>query len=119
MGYIKLSSDIRKSPPFNQFSRSPRPRMRGVEGVEQAGGIDLGVDLRRRQGGVAQQFLDRPQVALAGEQVAGEGVAQGVRRRGRGQPKAPRIEATASCTIRGESGPPLAPTKSGPSGGRA
>ncbi len=32
-----------------------------------------------------------------------------------GRPSAPRIRSIASCTIRGESGPPLAPTNSGPS----
>ncbi len=40
---------------------------------------DLGVLLRGREGGVAEEFLDGAQVGAAIEQVGGEGVAQGVR----------------------------------------
>ena len=36
-----------------------------------------------------------------------------------GNPSAPRSRAITNCTIRGDSGPPLAPTNSGPSGGRS
>src|SRR5690606_27607492 len=57
------------------------PRMRPVIDVEQPRAVDAGIDLRRRQAGVAQQFLDRAQVAAIGEQMRGEGMAQGVRRR--------------------------------------
>jgi hypothetical protein len=39
----------------------------------------VGVDLRRRDVGVAEHLLQRPQVAAAGEQVRGERVAQRVR----------------------------------------
>ena len=59
-------------------------RMGGAVGVEQAVGVDGGVDLRRRQRGVAEQFLDGAEVAAAAEQMGGEGVAQRVRR-GRGR----------------------------------
>ena len=40
---------------------------------------DVGVDLRRRDVGVAEELLHRAQVGAAIEQVAGEGVAQDVR----------------------------------------
>ncbi len=41
--------------------------------------VDVGVLLRRRQAGVAEQLLDRAQVGAGAEQVGGEAVAQGVR----------------------------------------
>lgn len=41
-------------------------------------GGDMGIDLRRRDVGVAQQGLDHPQVSAAFQQVGGEGVAQDV-----------------------------------------
>ena len=44
------------------------------------GGVDLHVALRRRQRGMAQQLLDGAQVAAAGQQVGGKGMAQRVRR---------------------------------------
>ncbi len=45
------------------------------------GDIDVGVALRRRQRGVAEQLLDGPEIAAAGKQVGGEAVTQRVRRR--------------------------------------
>ena len=54
-------------------------------GLDQPVGIDRGVDLRRRQRGVAEQFLDRAQIAAAGEKMRGEGMPQRMRRRGLGQ----------------------------------
>ena len=42
-------------------------------------GREVGVDLGRRDVGVAEHLLDRAQVAAAGEQVGGEAVAQRVR----------------------------------------
>ena len=59
--------------------------MGGVIGCHQPGGIDAGVDLRRRERGVAEQFLDGAQIAAAAEQMRGEGMAQAVRRRRGGQ----------------------------------
>ena len=41
--------------------------------------VDVRVDLRRRDAGVAEHFLHLPQVGAAGEQVRGEAVAQRVR----------------------------------------
>jgi len=43
-------------------------------------GIDRGIDLRRRQRGMAEQFLDRAEVAAASQEMGGEGMPQGVRR---------------------------------------
>ena len=59
-----------------------RARVGGPIGADQAFGIDLGINLRGRQRGVAEQFLDRADVAAASEQVRGERMAQRVRRRG-------------------------------------
>ena len=50
-------------------------------GFEQALGVDAGVTLRRRQRGVTEQLLNRPQIAAARQKVRGKGVAQGVGRR--------------------------------------
>src|SRR6185312_5974589 len=61
-------------------TRAAGARMGLVVDREQGGGVDLGVALRGRQRGVAQQFLDRPQIAAAGEQMGGEAMAQRVRR---------------------------------------
>ncbi len=94
--------------------------MRRVESVHEPGRVDLRVELRRRQGGVAQQFLNAPEIAAARQQVRGERMAQahvGVALSG--SPSMPRISSTASWMMRGDSAPPRAPTKSGPSGGTA
>src|SRR5579864_1990478 len=56
-------------------------RVGGAVGADQALGVDFGIDLRRRQRGMTEQFLDRAEVAAAGEQVRGEGMPQRVRRR--------------------------------------
>ena len=53
--------------------------MRGVERFE-AFARDVGVDLRRRDVGMAEQQLDDAEVGAVVEQVGGEGVAQDVRR---------------------------------------
>src|SRR5262245_46791507 len=55
--------------------------MRALIYVEEPFGIHAGIDLRRRQAGVAEQFLDGPQIAAAAEEVGGEGMAQCMRRR--------------------------------------
>src|SRR5882724_5458455 len=47
--------------------------------LEQALGIDLGIDLRGRERGVTEQFLDRAQIPAAGEQVRGKRVPQRMR----------------------------------------
>lgn len=43
-------------------------------------GIDVRVNLRRRDVGMAQQFLDNTQIRAAADEVAGEAVAERVRR---------------------------------------
>jgi len=50
-------------------------------------GIDRGVALGGRERGVAEQLLNRAEVAAAGQQVGGEAVAQRVRRRPIRQPE--------------------------------
>src|SRR5436190_20062302 len=62
-----------------------RAGMRGVIDREEARRVNLGVALGGREGGMAEQFLDRTQVATAGQKMRGEGMAQGVRRRRLGQ----------------------------------
>src|SRR5215472_3894076 len=64
-------------------------RMRRAIGLDQALGVHFGVDLRGRQRGVAEQLLDRAQVAAARQQMRGEGVPQRMRRRRLGQPQGP------------------------------
>ena len=54
-------------------------RVRVAVDVEQPCRVDVGVDLGRRQAGVAQQFLERTQVGAAREKVRREAVTQGVR----------------------------------------
>ena len=54
--------------------------MRVPVDVEQLGRIHRRVDLRRRQAGVAEQFLKRPQVRAARQQVRSEAVAKRMRR---------------------------------------
>ena len=44
------------------------------------GGIDVGVDLGREDGFVAEHLLDDPQVGPAFDQVGGEGMTESVRR---------------------------------------
>ena len=58
-------------------------RVRGAVDVEQRRRVDLGVDLRRAEAGVAQQFLKRAQIGASSEQVRRKAVAQRVRRGGR------------------------------------
>src|SRR5258707_317436 len=53
--------------------------MRHLIHLEQPLAVDAGVDLRGRKRGVAEQFLDRAQVAAAGEQVGRERVPQRMR----------------------------------------
>ena len=46
--------------------------MRAVVDAAQALRVDVAVDLRRREGGVAEELLDRAQVGSAFEQVRRE-----------------------------------------------
>ncbi len=68
---------------FAQADRLHRPslgsRMRRVVDLREVLEVELGVDLRRRDVGVAEQFLHRAQVAAGLQQVRGERVAQHVR----------------------------------------
>ena len=83
---------------------SLRARVRRLVDGEQALGLDAGVALRRRQAGVPEQFLDRPQVAAAAEQVRREAVPQGMRRRSLRQPQEATHAAIWRCTSRRLSG---------------
>ena len=55
--------------------------MRLVEGVEEPGGGDVGIDLRGDQTFVAEEFLYAADVGARVEQVSGKAVSQGVRAR--------------------------------------
>ncbi len=56
-------------------------------------GIDRGVHLRCRQGGVAEQLLDGAQVAAASQEMRRERVAERMRVAVSGNPSAPRSRA--------------------------
>src|ERR1700681_334368 len=59
--------------------------MRAAIDLEQPLAVDAGVDLRGRERGVAEQLLDRAQVATAAQQVGREGMPQRMRCRAVGQ----------------------------------
>ena len=72
-------------------------RMGVAVDVHEMGGIDRGVDLGRGQAGMAEQLLQRAQIGAAAEQMGGEAVAQGVRRRPFGEAeRAPRLHHRAA-----------------------
>ena len=53
----------------------------GLDHLPQPLGLHMGVDLCRRYVRMAQHLLDRPQIRPPGQEVAGEAVAQHVRRK--------------------------------------
>ena len=53
--------------------------------LEQPLGVDAGIDLRGRERGVTEQFLDRAKVAAARQKMRREGMPQSVRRGAVGQ----------------------------------
>ena len=59
--------------------------MGAVVGLEQMRAVDLGIALRGRQAGVAEQFLDGAQIGAGAKQMRGEGMAERMRRRRVGQ----------------------------------
>ena len=59
--------------------------MGGTVRRKQARAVDAGIDLGRRQRGVAEQVLDRAQIASPSQKMGGERMAERVRRRGLGQ----------------------------------
>src|SRR5580692_1052581 len=64
-----------------------RARMRRAVSFDESVGVHFRVDLRGRQRRVAEQFLDRAQIAAAREEMRGEGMAQRMRRRRFGKPE--------------------------------
>jgi hypothetical protein len=90
-------------------------RMRGAVDFEQPLGVDPGVNLGGRERGVAKQFLDRAQVAAAGQKVGGKGMPQGMWRRAIGQ--AQRAAQPFHGELNDSRAKRPAPTKTGPSGG--
>ena len=64
---------------------------------------------------MAEQFLKRPQVRAAGQQMGREAVAKRVRSQRIGQPQTAPRRRTARRTKSGLSGPPRAPTNNGAS----
>src|SRR5579884_2899765 len=105
----KSGRSFRPSPAWRaEPARTLRARMGGLVDGEEAFGFDAGVALRRRQAGVAEEFLDRAQIAARSEEVRRETVAQRVRRRRFGQPEIAaqrrhlplhqaRVERPAAC----------------------
>ena len=79
---------------------APGQRMVRAHGRRQALGLNMGVDLRGRDVGVTKHRLHRAQIGAAGEQVAGEGVAQHVRRDARRDRARPRAPAPCSSWAR-------------------
>src|SRR6185369_2779720 len=61
------------------------PRVRALIHCQKPLAVDAGIDLRGRERGVAEQFLDRAQIAAAAEQMGGEGMPQRMRRGAVGQ----------------------------------
>src|SRR5271157_4518845 len=61
--------------------------MSGAIGLQQPRLVDRCINLRGGQAGVTEQFLDRTQIAAASQQMAGEGMAQSMRRGRIGQPQ--------------------------------
>ncbi len=92
------------------FHDSSRLRMGAAVDLAQARGVQVRVLLRRRERGVSEKLLNRPQIGSGREKVGGEGVAQRVgrdlgwkagsakapfqeaRHRARGQPPSPRVD---------------------------
>src|SRR6188472_2997761 len=68
---VLLRSEVRK--------RRLRARVRVVVDAPQPPCVDVAVDLRRRERGVAEELLDRPKIDAAFEEVRGVRVAQPVR----------------------------------------
>ena len=68
-------------PPYAASGIPPgREWMARIDQRDQARAVDVGVDLRRRDVGMAEQRLQDAQVGAPFEQVRREGVAQDVRR---------------------------------------
>ena len=57
--------------------------MRGLDQPAQPLALNMGIDLRRRDIGVAEHLLDAAQIGAVIEEMAGEGVAQHMRRQPR------------------------------------
>ena len=83
-------------------------RMARIDQLDQPGAVDMGVDLRRRDIGMAEQRLQHAQVRPARQQMGGEGMAQdvrtdpvgrnsGVARRARGRSGTAAPGSGASC----------------------
>src|SRR4029450_2233221 len=53
--------------------------------LEQVLAIDLGIALRGREAGMAEEFLDGAEIGAGAQQMRGEGMAQRMRRRRLGQ----------------------------------
>ena len=70
---------------FSRRQRRPGAGVGALVGLEQMRAVDLGIDLRGRQAGVAEQLLDGAQIRAGAEQMRGEGMAQRMRRRRLGQ----------------------------------
>src|SRR5688500_4783644 len=77
----RYASTVRGARRLASSARKPSTSGSGVGEVidlPQALGVDVAIDLRGRERGVAEELLDRAQVGAALEQVRGEGVPQPV-----------------------------------------
>ena len=95
-----------------------------VVGLEQMRAVDLGIALRGREAGVAEQLLDGAQIGAGAEEMRGEGMAQRMRRRRLGQaergarardPELDDARARAACPARRRTSGSSEPSLSGQS----
>ncbi len=63
----------------NVNARGVGQRVAGIDQLDQPAAVDMGVDLRGGDVGMAEQHLQCAQIGAAFEQMRGEGVAQYVR----------------------------------------
>ncbi len=105
--------------PRHFSARLPRPRVKAHVHVADRARRQMGVDLRRRDVGMAEHRLDGAQVGAALEEMAREGVAQRVRRdRARGCPRAARSSSRVPQSAWRDSDRPKRLTKSVPPSAR-
>ena len=82
---------------------------------EQALGVHGGIDLGGGKARMAQQFLDRAEVAALAEKVGGKGMAQRMGVAEGGRPRAERSNSIRFWISRGDRTPPFTPRKIGSS----
>ncbi|ENN89583.1 hypothetical protein RHSP_59864 [Rhizobium freirei PRF 81] len=76
---ILLYTHRTEIPLMQGVNLSLRAGMGAVIDLEQPRGVDAGIDLCRRQAGVAKQLLDGAQIATTGQEMGGEGMTKRMR----------------------------------------